>query len=303
MSEILVGFDDTAAADDALAFATRVARGTGSSLRIVVAHPSHDVSRAASDEASRDYEQRDAGAALGAAAESVEGVDVATEAIADVSPPHALQTAAVRRGAALVVVGSTHRGAIGRMLPGSTGERLLHSSPCAVAIAPQGYAKRSETIATIGVGYDASEESNIALAAASGLARQFGARLRVIHVFDASRVGRPALMTGPAWTTMRDEHEGAQREELEAAVAALSQDVDAEARFVVGRPAQELARESEAVDVLVVGSRGYGPLTATLAGGVSHALLRRATCPVIVLPRRMHHGVEALFASAAQAAV
>jgi nucleotide-binding universal stress UspA family protein len=301
MPEILVGFDDTAAADDALAFATRVARATGSSLRLVLAHPPHDLSRRPSGETSRDYVREDAGAVLVAAAESVDGIDVATEAIADSSPPHALHAAAARSGAALIVVGSTHRGPVGRVLPGSTGERLLHGSTCAVAIAPRGYAKRCGAITTVGVGYNGCDESVGALAASRRLARQFGARLRVIHVFDATRVGQPALMTGPGWTTMRDAHEAAQRQELEKAVAALPNDLDAEARFVVGRPGQELAHESEEVDVMLVGSRGYGPLAAVLLGDVSHVLLRRAGCPVIVLPRRVRVGVEALLASSAEA--
>ena len=70
------------------------------------------------------------------------------------------------------------------------------------------------------MGYDASEESSDALSAACLLARRLDAALRVIHVFDATRVGRPALMTGPAWPAMRDGREGSQREELERAVAA-----------------------------------------------------------------------------------
>ena len=41
--------------------------------------------------------------------------------------------------AALIVVGSTHTGRAGRVLPGSTGERLLHGSPCAVAVVPTDY--------------------------------------------------------------------------------------------------------------------------------------------------------------------
>ncbi len=297
MSVILVGFDDTPGADDALMFAAAIARETGASLRLAWAYPGdHERSRIAA-EPFRDYTREDAGSVLAGAAASVAGVDVdvATEVIADATPSQALYAAAERCGAALVVVGSTHRGRVGRVLPGSTGERLLHGSSCAVAIAPHGYATHEHRIATIGVGYDASEASAAALAAACLLARRFGAALRVIHAFDASHVGRPALMSGPAWASMRDEHGAAQREELERAVEALPDDVDGEARFVVGNPSEELARQSEDADVIVVGSRGHGPLAAVVLGGVTHGLLRAAACPVIVLPRGADAGSDALF--------
>jgi nucleotide-binding universal stress UspA family protein len=162
---------------------------------------------------------------------------------------------------------------------------------------PCGYAKRSAGIASVALGYDASEESAAALRAACLLARRFGATLRVVHVFDDARIGRPATLTGPAWTMMRDAHEAAQREELEQAVAAVPQDLDAEMRFIDGRPGLELARESEAVVVVVVGARGYGLLAAVLLGGVSHALLAHAACPVIVLPRGLQSGLHPLFES------
>lgn len=46
----------------------------------------------------------------------------------------------------------------------------------------------------------------------------------------------------------------------------------------------EPARESEVCDLLVLGSRGYGPAGAVTLGDVSDALLRSAACPAIVLP-------------------
>ena len=53
----------------------------------------------------------------------------------------------------------------------------------------------------------------------------------------------------------------------------------------VGRPADRLIALTETVDLMVVGSRGYGPLKAVLLGGVSGQLIRSAACPVIVIPR------------------
>jgi nucleotide-binding universal stress UspA family protein len=300
MPEIIVGIDDSAGARDALAFATQVAERTGASVRAATAFNYSDTPSRASNEAFREYLRSDAQSLLDAAAASSEGVVTATDAIADPSPAHALHALADKRDAALVVVGSTGRGAVGRVVPGSTGERLLHGSPCPVAIVPRGYADAGP-IRSIGVGHDGSEESDAALAAACDLARQYDATLRVIRVFDATRVGTPALMTMPGWETTRDDYEATQRESLDHTVAGLPADLSVESAFIHGTAGTELSSESEHVDLMVVGSRGYGPRAAVLLGGVTHTLIRKAACPVIVLPRGSR-GLDGLFAAAAETA-
>jgi nucleotide-binding universal stress UspA family protein len=288
MSEILVGVDGTASAEDALAFARKLAGATGATLRLAMAFPYDETPSRASNEAFREALRADAQATLDGLGDG----STPKEAVADLSPAHALHVLAEESGAALVVVGSTHRGAVGRVLPGSTGERLLHGATCPVAIAPHGYREHAGApIRTIGVGFDASLESLSALDAACDLARRFGAALRVIRVFDATEVGTPGLTVGPAYHEVYEETEKRQREDLERSVASLADDISAEAVFLTGNVADELVEQSHAVDLLVVGSRGYGPLRAVLLGGVSHALVRSAACPVIVLPHGVHTGL------------
>jgi nucleotide-binding universal stress UspA family protein len=82
--------------------------------------------------------------------------EVTVHAYASGSPAHALHVAAERLGALAVVVGSTHRGPVGHVLPGSVGERLLHGSPCPVAIAPRGYSPDPLEVTEIGVAFDGS---------------------------------------------------------------------------------------------------------------------------------------------------
>ena len=301
MPEIVVGFDDSPGAQDALAFAAALATSAGASLRLVGAFPYSDVPSRASNHAYREFLRQDCQAALDKAAATVEGVETVTNAIADTSPPHALHDVAERAGAALAVVGSTRRGPVGRVVPGSTGERLLHGSPCPVAIVPRGFADGGP-IRTVGVGYDGSEESEVALAAACQVARRFGAGLRVIRVFDATRFGAPALMTIPGEVTYHEDYEARQREGLDDAVAALPDEVRTETVFVAGAPGPELAAQTEGVDLMVVGSRGYGPRAAVLLGGVTHTLIRKAHCPVIVLPRGSR-GLDPLLSTAAEATV
>jgi len=298
MSEILVGVDGTAGAEDALAFAERLAAVTGAALRLATAFPYDDTPSRMSNATYRDALRADAMALL----DRLGDAGMAKDAVANVSPPHALHELARERDSALIVVGSTHRGPIGRVLPGSTGERLLHGATCPVAIVPRGYRTRpDDEIRTIGVGYDASDESRAALEAACELARRFGAAIRVIRVFDATEVGTPGLAVGPAYAEVYKEVEERQRADLDRCVAELPADISAEGVFLGGRPGHELADQSQSLDLLVVGSRGYGPLRAVLLGGVSHALVRSAACPVIVLPRGAGAVLHTLTAAAAEA--
>ena len=67
------------------------------------------------------------------------------------------------------------------------------------------------------------------------------------------------------------------------AVAELGNGATGEA--VVGVAREELVRLSERVDLLVLGSRGYGPVRRALLGGSADRVVHEAACPVIVVPR------------------
>ena len=72
---------------------------------------------------------------------------------------------------------------------------------------------------------------------------------------------------------------------LEAARAGLSELEGVEGRAVRGLPGEELAAFGDEVDILVVGSRGYGPLRRLVLGSTSEYLQRHARCALLVLPR------------------
>ena len=63
-----------------------------------------------------------------------------------------------------------------------------------------------------------------------------------------------------------------------------------------------LADHSAYLDLLVTGSRGYGPLHSVLAGGVSGRVLRNAQCPVIIVPRGVDAALAGLFARTTKSA-
>jgi nucleotide-binding universal stress UspA family protein len=190
------------------------------------------------------------------------------------------------------------------VLPGSTAERLLHGAPCAVAVVPNGYGTTTHpAIRRIGVAYNATDEARAAVAAAAEAARGLGAELEVIGVVAADDYGSPALMGGPSYHTLRDDIEEHVQKSLDAVVKGLPADVHRETIRLSGDPADQIAARSGNVDLMVMGSRGYGPVRAVLAGGVSGRVVREAQCPVIVVPRGVQAPLSELFGAAAAARV
>src|ERR1051326_2744527 len=73
------------------------------------------------------------------AGERLEGLTVEARAFGGGSPAGVMTGVAEDEDVDLIVVGSPHRGAIGRALIGSVADNLLHGAPCPVAVAPRGY--------------------------------------------------------------------------------------------------------------------------------------------------------------------
>jgi len=97
---------------------------------------------------------------------------------------------AVKCDASMLVLGSSHRGPVGRIVPGSTASRLLGRSPCAVAVAPMGYASAEPTsTSVIGIAYDGTSESEAALEAAAAMAAKLSVPLRLYHAVQQAPEG------------------------------------------------------------------------------------------------------------------
>ncbi|MGZ4179830.1 MAG: universal stress protein [Solirubrobacteraceae bacterium] len=105
----------------------------------------------------------------------------------------------------VLVVGTSRKGEVGRLLRGDNARATLNGTPCAVAVAPSGYARRVCAIERVGVCYDGS--------------------------------------------------------------------------------AQELARTSTNVDLLVVGSRRHGRLGRLVHPSRYRSLASLAQCPLLIVPR------------------
>jgi nucleotide-binding universal stress UspA family protein len=306
VSTIVIGVDTTERSEDAIVFGHRLAEASGASVIVACAFPYSDIpSRAANlsyrhalaEEATRTALEKRAGL------EGFPDDRVRIRVIANPSAPHALHDLAAAEHASLVVVGSTHTGSAGRVLPGSTGERLLHGSPCSVAVVPKEYRKWSLPIRRIGVAYNATEEAKAAVRAAADLALALGAELEIIGIVSAESFGTPALMGGPSEVKLREDIERHVQESLEEIVATVPAGVEAKSVLLTGSPAEMLAGYSAKLDLLVTGSRGYGPLRSVLVGGVSGRLTRSAHCPVIIVPRGIEEPLGRLFDGTTAAAM
>jgi nucleotide-binding universal stress UspA family protein len=282
----IVGVDGSERSIDALALADLMSPALGYPVVIVFVHPYGRLSSVFS-EAEYDTVVREvAESTFGQVREHLPSVrDRRMELISDRSPAAGLQAVAERQGAAMVVIGSSHRSEIGRILVGGTGERLLSGAPVPVAIAPAGYADSERRIDVVGCGFDGSPESQRALAWSSDFARTAAVRVHMLSVFEPTLPATLAVGGGLATGQVNDALRAQLERDLEEATSTLESSTDVEARLFEGNAAEVLARASADLDLLVVGSRGYGPLRAALLGSVSTALVRSAECPLVVVPR------------------
>ncbi|HUA74076.1 MAG TPA: universal stress protein [Solirubrobacteraceae bacterium] len=198
-------------------------------------------------------------------------------------PIRALHELAECEEAETIVVGSTPSGFERRHV--STLERLVHGAPCTVALAPASFSAHPRRMRWIGVGFADTEEGRAALMLARWIAERSGASLRVLAGSGLS----PMLQSYAAASPDLPAAEAEMQSELKVAAYRVCEEllagVDYEIDVRRGDPCQLLVHASEDLDMLVLGSRVYGPLRRALLGSVSAAVMRASSCPVIVAPR------------------
>ena len=279
---VVAGFDGSPGSHDALRLASLLARSIDAALHVAVALPYEPLPLPvdAYDEALEEHFQN----LFDSAARTLEDVPFTRRELRERSAARALTELAESESVEALVIGSAEQGEVGRSSPGSVGERLLTGAPCAVAIAPRGFgADGPTTLGVVGVAYDGSRESKLGLALSEHLARNAGAALRVIAVLpkvtiQPSRIGHTARGYERA---LRAHFENA----LEEAGAQLAGDVESEIVLLEGPPGAKLAEATRELDLMVLGSRGYGPIGRALLGGTASDLVRSAHSPVLVVPR------------------
>ena len=275
--KIIVGYDGSAAALDALALGRLIGELTRRELLLVACYADDPV-RSARDEDDRDLlAHRDARRAVDQAAD---GVEIERRVIRGRSPASALSLLAEEQDAAAIVVGSSRHARPGSIATGGVARRLFASSPCSVAVAPRGYREAApERFGRILVAYVEAAEGLNALRIAESLAHAGHTALRVVSVVEANSAssrGRP-----------REDSASAAREHaLDEALRGLANTVAADGVVLTGDPVGCLLEQAAfGVDLIVTGSRGFGVGRQVALGSVSSRLVERSTLPVLVVPR------------------
>jgi nucleotide-binding universal stress UspA family protein len=127
---------------------------------------------------------------------------------------------------------------------------------------------------------DFSDRSCNALHLACALARDYDARLVLLHV-----VTTPPLMYGESFPPADpDIFRRAEWEEFER-LEIPDTGIVSERRFEEGDPVQEILRVAGEcnADLLVMGTHGRTGLTRLLMGSVAEQVVRRAPCPVLTV--------------------
>jgi nucleotide-binding universal stress UspA family protein len=282
--KIIVGIDQREQRREPLALARLIAGGANERLVVATVYAHRVLPHGVVDTSIRD----DADELLAREADTLPGARFV--AVSSGSVGRGLHELAELEQADVIVLGASHRGAMGRVLLGSTAEAVLHHAPCAVCVAPLGFAPESQGIRLVGVGYGAGPDSERALAVAERIARENGASLRVWSMVA------PVDPLGGA----QPDGEETQRK-LDAALDRL--EVPAEGEVVHGAPGPELERRSTEVDLLVLGSRDQPLVERLVLGSTSRQLLHGACCPVLVVPRAAERPEASSVATPADTAV
>lgn len=276
---LLVGYDGSDGGRDALELARVLAAAGGGSVLVVAVLPYGPLP--IPYEILEEEEGERAQPLFEEAKRRLDDLEVETRAFGGGTPAGVINDLAEREKVETIVVGSPHRGPIGRTLIGSVADGLLHGAPCEVIVAPRGYAcEERGPFRTIAVAYDDTPEAKAALARAEAIALVCRATI-VVYTVSAP----PTVAPGASGYVPASPPEAGTI--VTRTVKAVDERLAATGRALSGVPGRAIvdACEEDGVDLLVAGSRGYGPVLRVLLGSVSTQLAHRAPSPVLVVPR------------------
>ena len=277
----------------ALHLAATLARSAGEDLLLVsvvprawptpvASHVDRDFARWAEE-----YGDRAVASAREALAATCPDVAADAVAVAGSSVAGALVAEAERLAAPMVVVGSGVEGAWGTVVLGSTADRLLHSSPVPVALAPRGHRSDADLrVRRATCAFRGDDSSRTALRRAARICRGIGADLRVATFGVRGKVMYPpeVLGEGDVLAAYLARTSVAQ----DAAVAALGELTPAHVETTVATGAtwaEALERLAwQPGDLLVVGSSSASLMSRLFLGSNATKIVRSSPVPVVVVP-------------------
>jgi nucleotide-binding universal stress UspA family protein len=132
---------------------------------------------------------------------------------------------------------------------------------------------------------DGSDAADRALPFAKALAAESGRQMIVAHCEEHTVTGKFAEAAARVHANEDELRAKIERQAAELVRDGISATVEI-AKTPAGRVARTIADSAAdtGTDVIVVGTRGHGPLEGMLLGSVTQRLLHIASCPVLVVP-------------------
>jgi nucleotide-binding universal stress UspA family protein len=276
-SSVVVGVDGGAGGRDALALARVLAPEAEvlTLLHVGVLAPAYTAVADQLQEEAIQHELDGMAADLRARAA---GGTVHTRRSLAVTVAEGLADAARAQDADLIVVGSSRRGRMARILLGDDTRAVLRRAPCPVAVAPSGQAAAPGAPPTsIALGFDADRASERALTLALALRPDTGT-ITAVHVEPPPSLGLPLSAVGVYSVPAR----AAALAAAERVVAGVAGADRSKARL--GRVCDGLLDLATHADLLIVGLHHRSPLGRLLRGSTAEDLLRELPCPLLAVP-------------------
>jgi nucleotide-binding universal stress UspA family protein len=278
---IVVGFDESDGSRDALALGKALAGRLGARLVVVGVVPSPTGGSLMPALPANAFTNLTEQARIGVETAAAE-YDAEAEIVEASSAARGLEELTETIEGDLLVIGCAGAGE-GTARAGHKARALMQGSRCAVAIAPAGYRNGEERLSLIGAAVDGSPESGHALEAAAEIAGDGTVRVLSVATDFAEAWGFWGATY--ALSELDEASKDATRTILRQATASLPDETTTETVMLEGIASEQLRKQSEELDLLCLGSRGYGPILRVLLGSVSSELLKEVACPVVVVPR------------------
>jgi nucleotide-binding universal stress UspA family protein len=148
----------------------------------------------------------------------------------------------------------------------------------------------ADTSKNVLVPIDFSDASDVVVGHAVDLAHALSARLTLLHVAppEPEFIGYEPGPQSVRDAVARKYHEQhARLQEIEKAMANVN--IETTSLLVQGYTVEKILKEAERLNatLIVMGSHGHGALHNLLVGSVTEGVLRRARCPVVIVPRAL----------------
>lgn len=286
---VIVGFDDSPEATEAVRWAATVTARRGAELVVVAAtdsegiplNPGEEYSTSAELAAIEQVAERGAEIARQTASITVHAVGVRSGAA------KALKEASV--AAQLLVVGHRGRGRLRSAMLGSIAYQVATHATCPVAVVRGNDNALPTSHTPIVVAVDGSEESAAAVTLAAQWAAEIGTPLRIVVAWRPPFAVSYIDTSGAPSRVDEAEDSAAAREAAalcRTAVAAASDghpDLTVQTFVAPGRPAEVIVDAAADASVIVMGARGRSDFTSLLLGSVSREVMEQAQCPVYIV--------------------